>query len=540
MSFLQVLAYDANKQLENISSFYVNHILPYVKSRSSYTVVAAAVVAYFSYRVRKMSEIPKNLQHIPAVPYWPFMRSLLSGESIDHRTRKYVLPVIANSPNGLYLRPIRRGWTVGVAGPATMKRLLLRADDFEKSPIFAKQDSLFNKFMGKENIVLLNGSVWKKHRLIANPAFHRSMPVKLFGRLCEKMMLRFEKEGDGLVNVDVANFLQRFTLDAIGLAAFGYDFEALDCPENEKVDTYNSIMTGIQNAVYFIFPILEKRFLWALPKRRDLYRKLDDMNEIFYSVIQHKRDTLASMKHSIEDTEKDLLTLMLEANEEAVDADHRLSDLELRDNLAIFFLAGHDTTSNALTFALYFLAANLPIQEKARKEVLDIMGDGDDIVFPTSTQCTDMKYVYMIMKETLRMCPPAVGTSPRRSNKDMDLVGTLIPEGTPLNADIYSMHHDPNIWQDPETFIPERFASNGESESKAGRGLAWAPFGNGARQCIGMNFSLAEQKVLLSMLLRKFTWELPEDSINKDGLKIGGGIGIMHAKDMHLKFTKRF
>jgi cytochrome P450 len=129
-------------------------------------------------------------------------------------------------------------------------------------------------------------------------------------------------------------------LDVIGLAAFGYDFEALDNPENEKVDIYNSIMAGIQNAVYFIFPILEKRFLWALPKRRELYRKLDDMNEVFYSVIQHKRETLASMKTSIEDTEKDLLTLMLEANEEAVDADHRLSNLELRDNLAIFFLAG--------------------------------------------------------------------------------------------------------------------------------------------------------------------------------------------------------
>jgi cytochrome P450 len=129
-------------------------------------------------------------------------------------------------------------------------------------------------------------------------------------------------------------------LDVIGLAAFGYDFEALNNPENEKVDIYNSIMAGIQDPLYFIFPILERRFLWALPKRRELYRKLEDMNEVFYSIIQHKRETLASMKTSIEDTEKDLLTLMLEANEETVDADHRLSNLELRDNLAIFFLAG--------------------------------------------------------------------------------------------------------------------------------------------------------------------------------------------------------
>jgi hypothetical protein len=127
MPLLQVLADDANKQLENLGSFYVNCILPYVQQRSSYTAIAAAVVVYFSYRVHKLSEIPKNLQHIPAVPYWPFMRSLLSGESIDHRVRKYILPVIANSPNGLYLRPVRQRWAVGVAGPAAMKGLLLRA-----------------------------------------------------------------------------------------------------------------------------------------------------------------------------------------------------------------------------------------------------------------------------------------------------------------------------------------------------------------------------------------------------------------------------
>jgi hypothetical protein len=127
MSLLQVIAKDANKQLENLSSFYLNYILPYVERRTSYTTIAAAVVLYFSYRVHKMSEIPENLRHIPAVPYWPFMRSLLSGESIDHRARKYILPVIANSPNGLYLRPVRNRWAVSVAGPAAMKSLLLRS-----------------------------------------------------------------------------------------------------------------------------------------------------------------------------------------------------------------------------------------------------------------------------------------------------------------------------------------------------------------------------------------------------------------------------
>ncbi|KAH8555193.1 cytochrome P450 [Umbelopsis sp. PMI_123] len=541
MNSLQVLADNTNQHLENLSSFYTQHVLPYIKRASSKTFIAAAITAYFSYQVYKFVHIPNKLRHIPAVPFWPFMRSVLSGEGIDVRNRKIILPVLAKSPNGLFLRPNQGGWSVGVASPASIKTLFLRTNDFQKDErIIKNREWLSVKFVGTQNIVVLNGSVWKKHRMIANPAFHRSMPVKLFGRLSEKMMVQFEKEGDGLENVDAPKFLQRFTLDAIGLAGFGYDFEALDNPDNEKVNTYNAIQHGMQNPLFFFFPILETRFLWALPKRRELHKKVNVMNDIFNSIIENKRRTLANMKESMEDAEKDLLTLMLEANEETVDADHRLTNSELRANLAVFFIAGHDTTSNALSFALYYLAANPHTQEKARKEVIDILGDGDDFIYPTATQCSEMKYIYMIIKETLRMNGPAPNSTLRYCTEDIELSGTLIPKGTTVVAEMFAMHHNPTIWKDPESFIPERFASGGENESKAGTGLAWVPFGNGPRQCIGMNFSLAEQKVLLSMLLRRFTWTLPEDSINKDGLLLSGGIGIISPQDLHVKFTKRF
>ncbi|CAO3681672.1 unnamed protein product [Umbelopsis ramanniana] len=267
---------------------------------------------------------------------------------------------------------------------------------------------------------------------------------------------------------------------------------------------------------------------------------MDDLNEIFYTIIEKKRRTLAKTKDSSEDAEKDLLTLMLEANAESKDVKDRLSDSELRDDLSVFFLAGHDTTSNALSFALYYLAVHPQIQERARKEVVDILGDGDDIVFPTASQCSDMKYIYMIMKETLRLNPPAQQSTLRENKEDYELAGTLIPKGSSILADIYSTHHNPSVWNDPERFIPERFAPEGESESKAGSGLAWVPFGNGARQCIGMNFSLAEQKVVLAMMLRKFTWTLPEGSINKDHIVLGAGTGILYPKELHIKFAKRF
>jgi cytochrome P450 len=83
------------------------------------------------------------------------------------------------------------------------------------------------------------------------------------------------------------------------------------------------------------------------------------------------------------------------------------------------------------------------------------------------------------------MSPPAQNSSARESAEDIELAGSHIPKGTVLNADIFVMHHNPTVWKDPETFYPERFGSGGENESKAGSGLAWVPFGNGPRQCIG-------------------------------------------------------
>jgi cytochrome P450 len=81
--------------------------------------------------------------------------------------------------------------------------------------------------------------------------------------------------------------------------------------------------------------------------------------------------------------------------------------------------------------------------------------------------------------------PPAQNASLRKVAEDIELAGTIIPKGTSMSADIFVMHHDPAVWKNPDAFIPERFAPGGESESKAGTGLPWVPFGNGSRQCIG-------------------------------------------------------
>jgi hypothetical protein len=126
MPLIQAFLDDTSQKTEYLSTFYANQIILFIRRRSPYTLIASAVAAFISYQLYKMAKIPKQLRHIPAVPYWKYMKSALSSESADVRTQKLVLPVLARSPNGVYLRPYRGGWTVCVAGPAAIKSLFIR------------------------------------------------------------------------------------------------------------------------------------------------------------------------------------------------------------------------------------------------------------------------------------------------------------------------------------------------------------------------------------------------------------------------------
>jgi hypothetical protein len=130
MTLLQVLTKHANHAVTAVSSSCAQHILPFVKRRSPKTLIAAAVATVFSYQIYRKMRIPRNLRHIPSVSYWRYMRSVLSGEGIDVRAREVVLPVLSNSPSGLYLRPKRLGWAVAVADPVAIKALFFRRGIF--------------------------------------------------------------------------------------------------------------------------------------------------------------------------------------------------------------------------------------------------------------------------------------------------------------------------------------------------------------------------------------------------------------------------
>lgn len=135
------------------------------------------------------------------------------------------------------------------------------------------------------------------------------------------------------------------------------------------------------------------------------------------------------------------------------------------------------------------------IQERARKEANLILGDEQEDVIPTVEEAKQMIYISQIIKEILRLKGPVPRLTPRLATEDTFLSGTFIPKGSKVTINIYDVHHSEKVWENPAEFDPDRFSQE-ESNS------TWVPFGGGARQCIGINFSLIEQRVMIAMICK--------------------------------------
>ncbi|CAO3675910.1 unnamed protein product [Rhizopus microsporus] len=248
----------------------------------------------------------------------------------------------------------------------------------------------------------------------------------------------------------------------------------------------------------------------VIPEKRRAHAALAKLNAKFDEIVRQRRAELESgALDNVPENEKDLITLMLEAEKrgEAI-----VTEEQLRHNIAVIFVAGHETISSTLSLCLYNLAKYKHVQAKLRKEVIEVLGNEPVDVIPTLEELRRMEYLNMVIKENLRLYGPSDTIIPREATKDFNLIGTFVPKGTLLNLDIGIMHCDSHVWKNPEEFIPERFGPNGIQVDY--NGFTYLPFSNGSRQCIGMNFSLAEQRIFLAMTVKKYEIEIAKDSIH--------------------------
>jgi cytochrome P450 len=194
----------------------------------------------------------------------------------------------------------------------------------------------------------------------------------------------------------------------------------------------------------------------------------------------------------------DLVGLLLAARE----GGGGLSDAEIRDQVLIFLLAGHETTSTALTFTLDLLGRHPEAQRRVRDEVEAVVGDR----IPTAADIPGLARTTMALKEAMRLYPsaPLIG---RMAVAEDELCGYRIPAGANVAVVPWVIHRHPDFWDEPERFDPERFTPERE---KARHHYAWLPFGGGPRGCIGQHFSMLESVIALAMLVHEFEFTAPE------------------------------
>ncbi|WP_432009756.1 cytochrome P450 [Streptomyces cucumeris] len=344
-------------------------------------------------------------------------------------------------------------------------------------------DGLFTAYNHEPNWQLAHDILAPGFSRTAMEGYHRAM-LDVAARLTDSWDLR-EKAGAA---VDVPGDMTKLTLETIARTGFGHDFGSF---ERDRPHPFVSAMIGTLSHA-------QRRNVLppgvAPLMRRAERRNTADMaylNRTVDAIVAARRADGAPRGHA------DLLDRMLEVAHP--ETGERLSAENIRRQVITFLVAGHETTSGALSFALHYLARHPDVLARAQREVDEVWGDTEE---PAYEQVAKARYLRRVLDESLRLWPTAPAYS-REALQDT-LLGGVHPmrRGAWALVLVAMLHRDPSAWgPDPEAFDPDRFAPQAVRARPA---QVFKPFGTGARACIGRQFALHEATLVLGLLLRRY------------------------------------
>jgi cytochrome P450 len=237
--------------------------------------------------------------------------------------------------------------------------------------------------------------------------------------------------------------------------------------------------------------ILDNRL--PTPGHRRYFNAVSEIDRIVFRIIAERRASGYD--------EGDLLSMLLDAQD---DDGTQMTDQQLRDEVMTLFLAGHETTALALSWSWYLLATHPEAEKKFHAELEEVLGGRA----PNVSDLPKLKYTEMIVKETMRLYPPAYAVG-REAIEETEIGGFRVPKRTQLFAFQWVTHRDARYFEEPDAFKPERWI-NGDPSPK----YAYFPFGGGPRQCIGNYFAMMEVVLLMATIGQRFRFKLdPEHKV---------------------------
>jgi cytochrome P450/NADPH-cytochrome P450 reductase len=333
---------------------------------------------------------------------------------------------------------------------------------------------------------------WSKaHNILLSPFGGRAMQSyhPMMVDIADQLVKKWERlNADD--EIDVVHDMTALTLDTIGLCGFDYRFNSF------YREDYHPFVGALVRSLETIMMTrgLPLEGLFMRTRRTDLAADVAFMNRMVDEIVAERRKNAEGAVGT-----KDMLNAMMTGVDKVTG--EQLDDVNIRYQINTFLIAGHETTSGLLSCALYAMLKHPEVLKKAYEEVDRVFGADLD-ARPTFQQVTQLHYISQILKESLRMWPPApaYGVSPL---KDETIGGKYkLRKGTFITVLVMALHRDPKVWgPNPDVFNPENFSREAEVKRPAN---AWKPFGNGQRACIGRGFAMHEAALALGMILQRF------------------------------------
>ncbi len=367
-----------------------------------------------------------------------------------------------------------------ISHPDHIQQVLVKdAKKYHKSQVIKLA---MGKFISN-GLVSSDGTFWQKQRQLIQPAFHYNR-IQSYATHMVSAAERLMSEWGSSQEVEIEEAMMKVALNIVNKTLF--DANVTDASAHQVHEAMRIFQDIVGNEVKS--PSMLPGWIPTAHSRSRL-KALGMLDDIILNIINERR-------RSGEDR-GDLLSMLLLSRYEDGSP---MPDQQVRDEALTLFVAGHETTGTALTWTLYLLSQHPEIEHRLHNELDTVLGNHS----PTLEDLSRLPFTEMVIKESMRLYPPAWMTS-RMATEDTTIGDYAVKKGTMVFVSPYVTHHDPRWWDSPDEFNPERFAADWEDTVPR---YAYFPFGGGPRVCIGNTFAMMEARLVMATLIRAFQFEL--------------------------------